>query len=97
MPKIVVKFKKNPLQILQWSNLHVWIDGQFTGEVNWSMPVTFDVPSGMHQFIMSFPYMGNQTGVAALQLNLTDHDAYQLTYRPPLWVTSPGKIAVNRI
>ena len=94
---VVLFFKKNPLQWLQQSNLNCLVDHSIRYEVPKKSPVEIDLSPGSHTLQMSFPYMGNECGQAMVQVNIEPGKKYQITYKPPVVVTSAGTILTTVI
>lgn len=92
MENVTLIFKKNFLQILQWSSLNVVIDNEETIKVGIEKPTNIRLSVGIHTIQMSFPYLGSECGVAQVQINIKENLEYELTYKPPLTVFTSGTI-----
>lgn len=92
MSNVTIIFKKNPLQIFQWSKLNVIIDNQSSFKVSFTKPIILDINPGTHDIKMSFRYLGNECGNASIKLNILVNEHYELTYKPPILISGQGKI-----
>jgi len=96
MASITFKFKKNPMQVFQWTHLDVSINNEEPIKVSWSKPTALELEPGAYSFHMSFQYMGKACGKADAQLDILEDENYVLTYKPPLTMFSGGKVQVSR-
>ncbi len=94
---LILRFKKNPLQILQWGNLNAVIDGRNTVYVSWTKDEKFFVEKGKHRVQMSFSYMGGEVGKAEIEFNINNGEQLLLTYKPPIFVFDSGTILVRQL
>lgn len=95
--KIILVFKKNPLQILQWNSLDVVIDQKISIKVPSTQIVEYNIEAGHHSIQMSFPYMGKNVGKAQKEFDIKDSETLCITYKPPIVVYSSGVILIEKI
>ncbi|OAA84700.1 hypothetical protein [Clostridium ljungdahlii] len=93
--KLIFKFKKNLLQIFQWSSANAVIDGKNTIKVPWTQETELLINEGHHRIQMSFPYMGSESGKASIEFNIRDEETFIITYKPPLTILTGGTILVE--
>jgi hypothetical protein len=95
--KLILKFKKNPLQILQWSSANAVFDGRDMVKVPWTQDTEYEIECGHHKVNMSFPYLGRDAGKATVEFDINNGETLLITYNPPIIVFSSGTILINKI
>lgn len=89
-------FKKNPLQFMQVSGLNVMVNNEKTFNIKANMEVAYEITAGKCKIQMSMPYLGSETGIANIELDVKDGDRILLTYKSPITVFANGAILVNK-
>jgi len=95
--KLLLQFKKNPLQILQWSSANAIIDGRNHVKVPWTDKIGYSINEGHHKVQMSFPYLGSEVGKADIEFDIKEGETLLVTYKPPLLAFGSGTILVQNI
>lgn len=94
--KLILRFKKNPLQIFQWNSLDAVIDQKMSIKVPWTQTVEYNIDEGHHNIQMSFSYMGADVGKAQKEFDIKEGQTLHITYKPPIIVYNPGAITVEK-
>jgi len=89
---LVFKFKKKALQIFQWNNADILIDGKDKLVVSWKENLEHSVEPGHHTIQISYQYLGSAVGKASLEIDIKDKEKRLLTYVPPVIVYASGTI-----